>query len=390
MCGPPYDEHLDTQIALYIVSQFHSVSPSESMAHDDLVRTQAWSVQVSSEIPIAIMVKMLRKIGVKKTLKMKKRGGAKLVGIKQGVGAVTKSAFPKPQARRKAAAKKANLRQVLNAMNPAHLPLPRAVGAYTVVRTTDIFQAPNRFSLFGTFKGPANEFTETTWLNIVGVSSVTSTSPINGTGNANFRASAALADAAINGAKMVPAAMTVQIMNPDALQMTSGIVYIGRAKTVLDLMGDSRTWDNVAQELVAYSAPRLCSAGKLALRGVQVSAVPNNMSVLSDFCPRVSSPSGAQTWTKATYPTDLEGLAPIFIYNPNGVPLQLLVTVEWRMRFDPLNPAYASHVNHTPASEATWAKVISDAEACGHGVEDIADVVADMGGAALAVAPFLM
>lgn len=335
------------------------------------------------------MAKMLRKIGVKKTLR-KKRGGAKLAGIKQGVGSVTKSAFPKPQARRKAAAKRTNLRQALNAMSPAHLPLPRAVGAYTVVRTTDVMQIPSAFTLFGTFKGPANEFTETTWLNLVGVSSVDPTLPIRGASNANFRFSSALSDSAINGAKMVPAAMTVQIMNPDALQNTSGIVYIGRAKTVLDLLGDGRTWETLANELVAYSAPRLCSAGKLALRGVQVSAVPNNMSVLSDFCPRVNSPSGAQTWTKESLPTDLEGLAPIFIYNPNNVPLQFLVTVEWRMRFDPLNPAYASHINHMPASESTWAKVISDAEACGHGVEDIAEVVADMGGAALAAAPFLM
>jgi hypothetical protein len=259
-----------------------------------------------------------------------------------------------------------------------------------VIRTTDVVSSAKVVTLFGLFKGPANQFTETTWLNLIGVSSINQGVAIGAAGNANFYVSSALSEPSLNGAKMVPAAMTIQVMNPEALQTSSGIVYIGRAKTVLDLMGDPRTWGELAQELVAYSAPRLCSAGKLALRGVQVNAVPNNMSVLSDFTPRVQVPGGVQTWDKLTYATDIEGLAPVFIYNPNLVPLQFLVTVEWRMRFDPLNPAYAGHTAHAPASESTWAKVIGDAESLGHGVEDIADVVGDMGAAAFGAAPFLM
>jgi len=335
------------------------------------------------------MVNMARKLGVRKMQKRKRQGGANLYGIKQGVGQVTRSAFPKLK-RRKALTSKVSLRNVLNAMHPQHLPLPRAVGSYSVIRTTDIVSSNGAFNLFGLFKGPANQFTETTWLNLIGLSSVAANVAIGGGGNTTFHTSAALGEPSLNGAKMVPAAMTIQVMNPGALQTTSGIVYVGRAKTVLDLMGDPRTYGDIAAELVAYSSPRLCSAGKLALRGVQVNAVPNNMSVLSDFTPRIIVPDGAQTWDKLTYAADIEGLAPIFVFNPNRVALQYLVTVEWRMRFDPLNPAYAGHTMHPPASESTWSKVIGDAESLGHGVEDIADVVGDMGAAALGAAPFLL
>ena len=125
----------------------------------------------------------------------------------------------------------------------------------------------------------------------------------------------------------------------------------------------------------------------MALRGVEVNAVPNNLSVLSDFVPRRIAGVGNQTWTEATYAADFEGFGPIFVYNPDQINLKYLVTIEWRMRFDPLNPAYAGHVVHAPASESTWSTVIADAEAAGNGVKDIAEVTADIG---MTLAPFMI
>jgi len=284
-----------------------------------------------------------------------------------------------------------NLSQALNALHPCHLPLPRAVGAYTVIRTTDIVNSAREAVLFGVFKGPAQQFTETAWLTDIAVTNPNSQGldrPIGDTeleagGNAEFYASTALGETSLNGARMVPAAITVQIMNSQALQNASGIVYIGRCKTVLDLMGAGRTWRQIMDELVSYSAPRLCSAGKLALRGVQVNAIPNNMSVLSDFVPRRIAANGRQKWDEAEYAADFEGFGPIFVYNPDNVTLKYLVTIEWRMRFDPLNPAYAGHTMHKPATESTWNQVIGEAESLGNGVKDIADVVGDVGMAAL-------
>ncbi len=336
---------------------------------------------------------------MKKALKAK-QGGKDLYGIKQGVGAVTASAYPKRAARRRnprgVQCTAAMAKRYLNANNPAHLPLPRAVGGYTTIRTTDVIEDIGTGAMFGAFKGPGNQFTETCWLDILGVRpagggldlAVSSAANPNGNGgNAVFMTSAALSAGSLNGARLVPAAITIQVMNSESMQNADGIAYIGRSKTVLDLMGDTRTWRTVFNELVAYSSPRLCSGGKLALRGVQVNAIPNNLSVLSDFVPRRIAVSGQHVWTEATFATDLEGFAPIFIYNPDEIGLKVLVTIEWRMRFDPLNPAYAGHTVHTPASETTWSKVIADAEAMGHGVEDIADVAADAGMAAL---PFIM
>lgn len=326
------------------------------------------------------------KTGIKKILKKEKKTSKELYGIKQGVGRITRYAFPKKN-RKKPDKAVSQVRHGLNALHPTHLPLPRAVGGYTVVRTTDVINTNTKSIFFGTFKGPGAEFTDTTWLSTVAVTyggsgfSLPIRDEADG-GNSYFYESAALKVSALNGARMTPAAITVQIMGGDPLQSAAGIAYIGRSKTVLDLMGDSRTWETLTKELVSYSSPRLCSAGKLSLRGVQVNGVPNNMSVLSDFVPRRIPTEGRHIWKESTFAADFEGFGPIFVYNPDAISLKYLVTIEWRMRFDPLNPAYASHIVHRPASESTWSTVIGDAESLGNGVMDIADVVADTGVAA--------
>ncbi|APG78121.1 hypothetical protein [Beihai weivirus-like virus 12] len=333
---------------------------------------------------------------MKKALK-KKQGGANLYGIKQGAAMVNTRPFPRRARRNGRGSSDARLATMikygLNALHPCHLALPRAVGGYSVVRTTDIINSNAATMFFGTFKGPGNQFTETTWLSTIAIRGVAPDTAINGTGNAFLYNSSALQAPSLSGTRMVPAAMTVQIMNGQSLQNADGIAYIGKSKTVLDLMGDTRTWRTVFEDLVSYSAPRLCSGGKLALRGVQVDAVPNNLSVLSDFVPRRIPTEGARTWDEDQAALDFEGFAPIFVYNPDNIDLKFLVTIEWRMRFDPLNPAYAGHVTHTPAAESTWSKVLAHAESLGHGVMDIADVVADVGAAGLrardAIAPLL-
>lgn len=334
------------------------------------------------------------KLALKKKAKKSHSEARQLYGIKQGVGAVTTRAFPRSTIRKRTKKTGGNgFRGAFNALSQCHLPLPRAVGGYTIIKTTDVITTSLPAMLFGTFKGPGHQFTETTWMSTIGVSNTSGgyELPIGGygsanTGNAYFYASEALAAGSLDGSRMVPAAITVQIMNGEALQHADGIVYIGRAKTVLDLMGDTRTWKEVMQQLVSYSAPRLCSAGKLALRGVQVNAVPNNLSVLSDFVPRRIHNEGVSPWTEVpATPTDtstvmdFEGFGPIFVHNPQNVNLQYLVTIEWRMRFDPFNPAYAGHTSHVPASEQTWARAVAQEEASGNGVRDIVEEIAIAG-----------
>lgn len=313
-----------------------------------------------------------------------------LRGIKQGVGMVVRKPFSNGKCRNgKPGNRPRNMKAALCALNNIHLPLPRAVGSYTVAKTTTIIDSDKEVMLFGCFKGNRADHTETTWVNIVAVGSNFAGEPINEANNAGLYPDLALGSSGFSECRLVPAAITVQVMCPKNLQSADGITYIGRTKQVLDLMGDVRTWRTLAQELVSFSAPRLCSAGKLALRGVKVDAIPYNMSILADFSPRgiiAGTPPSTvpydKTWSSTgTFDGQFEGFAPIFCYNKDSVQLQYLITVEWRVRFDPGNPAYAGHTYHPVASDTIWNDTIRGLEAEGHGVHDMAEGIADFGDA---------
>ncbi|APG75698.1 hypothetical protein 2 [Beihai sobemo-like virus 5] len=331
---------------------------------------------------------------VKRTIRKQKAKVIKdvtlLRGIKQGVGMVVKRPFGSAKARpRRTANRGRNIskKAALCALTNAHLPLPRAVGAYTVVKTTTVIDSASRAMLFGTIKGNRSNHPDPAWYDTVAVTAGTSsTTAVGAADNAKFYLDTALASSGFASCRLVPAAFTVQVMCPKSLQTADGIVYIGRCKQVLDLMGNTRTWTTVMDDLVSYSSPRLCSAGKLALRGVKVDAIPNNMSQLSDFCPRAiltSSDTNKWTWGQGGVDAQFEGFAPIFVYNKNTVDLQYLVTVEWRVRFDPGNPAYAGHTFHPVSSDTCWSETLKGMEAEGHGVVDLAEGIADFGDAAM-------
>jgi len=189
-----------------------------------------------------------------------------------------------------------------------------------------------------------------------------------------------------SAASITPAAFSVQVMNPQALQSTSGMVYIGRCKNKVALSEGNltQTFQDLADNLVSYSNPRLCAAGKLALRGVQIDAVPNNMSELAKFTTVDAQASGIDQLEPSNV-RHQEGFNPIFVYNPDGVPLQYLVCCEWRVRFDPSNPAYAACVSHKPTTDTKWWEHMEHAVRLGNGVIDIVERVAATGlvGAAL-------
>jgi len=261
------------------------------------------------------------------------------------------------------------IHKALDAFDSCHAPLPRATGSYSVVRTTQIVSGTEALRLFG----PMDAGNEDYWGQTCCIKSVSPTGAINATNNASRELFTTLTSSAWTDARLTPSAFSVQIMNPEALQTSTGIVYIGRARQQLNPGGSTRTWNELAGDLVSYSSPRLCSAGKLALRGVQVDAVPYDMTALSDFrAMYTTDAAGAFTWT-----SDLSGMfggfAPIFVYNPDGIDLQFLVCCEWRVRFDPSNPAYATHTYHTPSSLNYWDLVLRTTEMEGNGVYDISN-----------------
>lgn len=294
------------------------------------------------------------------------RKGAALKGIKQGVGRTVARPFGSTRP-------KSHL-CCFDAFHHSHLTLPRAIGPYSVVRTTEVISITKKLVFLGPFYNPAND----RWCYNAGVQINDITKKLEEANNVGIFNFNMMNNGAWNAAQITPAAFSVQVMNPGALQTTSGIVYIGRIRTTVKLNKDKGvTGLDLANQLVSYNNPRICAAAKLAMRGVQIDLVPFNMSELANFT-EPDYPSFTAYGDNTPIP---KGFAPMFIYNPNAIPLQALVCCEWRVRFDPSNPAQATHQYHPPASDSAWHKAQMTLEAFGNGVIDIADKVANTGNA---------
>lgn len=279
-----------------------------------------------------------------------------------------------------------------DAFDTAHAPLPRSVGPYAVVRTTRVFPCTEKYMIFGTARALTGSSREkSSWSNTIAFGSSSDTSNINGSGSTNiYNITAPGATVGDNSTiTVVPAAMSVQVMNPNPLNDTNGIVYAAVCPTQLSLDDNTRTWLDFANEFTAYMRPRLMSAPKLALRGIQMNSYPLNMSELSDFQTIQNFSDGPITWkTSVQAPGSsqfLTGLAPMVVVNSNQQNLTYAVTVEYRVRFDLSNPAVSSHKHHGITSDVTWDKMQKAAIALGNGVRDIADIVATAGQAARAI-----
>jgi len=290
-----------------------------------------------------------------------------LRGIKQGVGRTVPRPFGSTAGYHPSCH---------DAFHMSHLPLPRPTGPYSVVRTTETMDS----SLEVIFLGPTFDDNKGQWHSTYAIGAIDAALSVGTASNTYFWHFSQLKTGSWNGAQITPSAFSVQIMNPNAIQTTSGILYMGRIRTALKLSQSTNvSYNAIARACISYNNPRLCSAAKLSFRGVQVDLVPFNMSELANFTAALTADNGRFTFSDAT--EDFTGFAPMFIYNPGKVNLQLLVCCEWRTRFDPTNPAQATHVQHQHAPESLWARAMHGAEAIGNGVVDIAERVANTGNA---------
>jgi hypothetical protein len=196
------------------------------------------------------------------------------------------------------------------------------------------------------------------------------------------------------GATVTPAALSVQITNAQSVQGTNGLLYACRLNTQFTWdRGSATSVSEFADAVIAYNSPRVMPAAKLAFRGVKIDAVPYNMSQLADFKPVLSYYEKDDTGADLYFaPVSLKstGFAPIFLYipgssSPDPLSLQLLVATEWRLRFDPLNPAQAAHVSHPAVADSIWDRLQSAMRSQGHGVFDIVEQVANWGARAAGV-----
>lgn len=316
-----------------------------------------------------------RRMVVKKKTKAKaSRTNAAMV-LAQGVGSVPSRPFGSTRARPSLACWDAKL--------PHHLALPRAVGPYTTVRTTRRLQSDSACMIFGTFKRPEETaLNSTEWSNTCAVGSIDASAAINrNPANARLWSSPlTFLGAGTSAATCVPSAVTVQILNPEALQTTTGIIYAGVMSTQAMLGSRTATWTSWFDSFVNYMSPRLLSAAKLSLKGVQMSSYPLNMTPLSEFTELMD-----RTDSDVIFNETVEepcGWAPLLVSNPQKVALEYLVTTEWRVRFDLLNPASAGHVHHPIHHDGEWDRLMKQANSLGHGVQDISETIANAGQAA--------
>lgn len=306
-----------------------------------------------------------------------------------------------------------------DAFHPSHLPLPRPVAPYTVTRTTKLVTSYSRFNQFMPFRmsisGAVGNI-DPCWSSCVHIGSNRANFSVGANNNAicNF-ASRPFADGEgplQGGGTCVPSAFSVQLINPNPLQLANGVMLAAVAPTQMNLGGETRTWSNLEDYAISFYKPRLLAGGKLALRGVQMDSYPLSMTQVSEFTsmadgysgntPPVSGPTGEFTWQGPTTEVGTPqgtmtaaGWAPIVVINENvpadqyskdlaidenkdNYKLTFLVTTEWRTRFDLGNPAVGGHHNHPMASDECWKRHIDYAISKGHGVLDIVERVADM------------
>jgi hypothetical protein len=269
-----------------------------------------------------------------------------------------------------------------NAFSPSHLSLPRAVGEYTVTRGTKQITTNDKLIIIGTWQFAADDATASlgygrNWCDVVALGCEDLTKKPSEVAWVPYKMPM-LNHGLGAHAQVTPSACSVQIMNANALQTTSGMLYVGKLKVQPAYAADNvDTAQTISDNFVSYMAPRLCAAAKLALRGVQVDAHPLNMNRLADFTQIYRLfPETTGVWPSGLTPA---GFTPIMIYNPDGVELSLLVCQEYRTRFELFNPACASHHFHHPSTDGNWAGMVKKATDLGSGALDIADIVAKSG-----------
>jgi len=286
-----------------------------------------------------------------------------------GTGATVRRAFGGNNTARLAR----TLIRSLNARLPIEPGLPRPVGPYTVVTTTRLIDMNSGFCIIA----PVLKKTASgaTWVSSCALSAVNMQLAVNAENN-TFAHSIPPPCELDSAAECVPSAISIQVMNGNALQTTSGVIAIGRVNQQLHLDTETASWTELGARFVSYYSPRLVSAPKLALRGVRCSSYPLNMDEYSHFAKIL--PSAGYISMDTDY--SCGAFAPMCIFQ-TGDPINLavMVHIKWRVRFDPLHPATASHTFHPHTPDGVWATAVKACSEAGHGVEDIAEAVANTG-----------
>jgi hypothetical protein len=142
----------------------------------------------------------------------------------------------------------------LNARLPYHLGLPRPVAGYQLIRTSTLHNTSAEvIVLCPLMRKWENESGNPKWYQACGVESVNAGLGINAANNTTMIGMPL--DVLGGAADVVPAAMTVQVMCPDALQSASGIYTMARVPQQMNMGGESRTWNQLKEQFDSTSSP---------------------------------------------------------------------------------------------------------------------------------------
>lgn len=272
-----------------------------------------------------------------------------------------------------------NLR-VWDAEHPAHFPLPRSTGPYAVTRITTRMTVDRNVNIFGTFRRRTGQDAALgEWSNIFCASDVAASTAVNGANNATFNGHDMVGYAAET--TVAPSAFSIQICNPEALQTTNGMTYVGVSSSQLGISNSPETWVTWANRFVSTMRPRAMSAASVGVHGKKVCSYPLNLESMCDFT-ELTSTTTPLVGTWGSNFIEASGFAPIVIYNPGGATLEVLVTTEWRTRFSLSHPASSTHKTWQPTLEKAWHSSVNAAVALGHGVVDVAQGFEAVAGAA--------
>lgn len=253
-----------------------------------------------------------------------------------------------------------NKMHLFDATKPQVLGLIRPVGPYTMIRTTNSFSSSSGMSIlcpFLYFDGTIPQ----KWFGVAGLQNVPGLlgNAVNAAASTQALYIPGLDSLISSSTEIVPAAYTVRLMNGNALQTTNGIVYIGRSNSNLAYGNSTTTWGALGTALASTMNTISVSAARLALNPHRANCLPLDYNEMCDFQEIVTGSGYAApfAWTgEALRPG---AMSPLFVYNPAGITLEFQVTIQWRLRLDPLNPLASDHKQYrtSPITEIEEAVV---------------------------------
>lgn len=266
----------------------------------------------------------------------------------------------------------------LSAYSASTLGLIQPTAPYSIITVTKVISSDARVIVFGTFASETS--TGTAWAPVMALSDVNHTLAINAAGN-TFLEKFSNFDNLGSASEYVPAALTVKVTNPNALQLTSGTVQMTRVQGNTSYGGSTTVWDTAAEALLSNCKPRIVSAAELAMKPFYGHGIPNDFTEMARFDRMIPSTDTAlanpYTWSSQTFHP--AGFTPLLVYNKvitSGTttpsPLSYEVTVKWRVRVTPDNPFSSTHTYQPVTSPGLWQSIVARHSAIASGFEDAA------------------